>query len=187
MSIIFGMLLIIGTLILGILFWAVVKAKGMVTGTLKNPQTLNGFVSTLFEERFFDKQAEEVSETSQMWNAVLSRSGGYAVVINMEFNSSIISFNKPRNIFLILLLLIVIIQYFYLPITYLFISVIAFFILYIVPLSESGARRAIHEVAAISWLMFQWNKHNHEEAKAFSENNDTFKNIHSVIVQLNQG
>jgi hypothetical protein len=185
MSIIFGILLIIGTLILAILFWAVVKAKGMVTGTLKNPQTLNGFISTLFEDRFFDKQAEEVSETSQMWNAVLSRNGGYAVVIKMEFNSSMISFKKPRNILLIIMVIIGLIEYFYLPIIYLFISVITFFILYLVPLSESGERRAIHEVAALSWLMFQWNKHDHEEAKDFAENNDTFKNLHSVIVQLN--
>jgi nitrogen fixation-related uncharacterized protein len=34
MSLLIGILLIIGTLILGNLFWAVVKAKGMVTGTL---------------------------------------------------------------------------------------------------------------------------------------------------------
>jgi len=187
MSLIFGIPLIIGTLIFGNLFWAVVKAKGMVTRTLKNPQALNCLVSALFADGFFDKEAEEVSETGQIWNdvLVLSRRGGYDVVINMEFKSSMASLNKPRNIFLIILIIIVLIEYLYLPIVYLCISVIVFCLLYLVPLSESGTRRAIHELSALSWLMFQWNKHNQEQCKQFNEKTDTFKNLHAAIVQLN--
>ena len=134
---------------------------------------------------FFDKEAEDVSETGQIWNEVLSRNGGYEVVINMEFGSSMTSFNKPRNIFLSLLVLIGVLEYLNLPTIYLLISVIVFFLLYLVPLPESGAKRAIHELSAISWLMFQWNKCNQEECKQFPEKTDTFKNLHCAIVQLN--
>jgi Reverse transcriptase (RNA-dependent DNA polymerase) len=111
----------------------------------------NGLVSALFADGFFDKKAEGVSETGQIWNEILSRNGGYEFVINMEFGSSMTSFNKPRNIFSILLVLIGVLEYLYLPTIYLLISVIVFFLLYLVPLPESGEKRAIHELSAISW------------------------------------
>jgi|SRR5208337_1005225 len=185
MSLLFDILLIIGTLIIGSLFWAVVKAKGMVLGTLKNPQTLNGLVSALFADGFFNKKAEEVSETGPMWNEALCRKGGYGIVISMELSSSMTSFNTPRNIFLILLLLIWMLGYLYLHIIYLLISVTVFLLLYLAPLPDSGARRATHELSALSWLMFQWNKHKPEECKRFSENVKIFKNLYNAIVKLN--
>jgi hypothetical protein len=184
MSLIFGILLIFCTFILGTWFWAVTKAKGYVTGMLKTSNQLDDLVSHLFAAGFFDKKAEDVSETGGMWNVILSRGWGYDVAINMEIKGSMTSFTRPRNIFFVLILLVGVLEYLYLPLPFLAISVVLFVLLYLAPLPQSGTRRALKELSALSWLMFQFNKGNPEACKKFGETTSAVANLYAAIIQL---
>lgn len=103
MSLLFGIFLIICTFISGTVFWSLTKAKSLIARMLKTPNQLNAFVSHLFADGFFDKKAEDISATGGMWDEVLSRGGGYDVLINIEIRSSATSLNTPRNIFAVFL------------------------------------------------------------------------------------
>ena len=84
-----------------------IKAKGFITRMLKTPNQFNDFVSHLFPDGLFDKKAEDISETSSMWNVILSRGDGYDVLINVEIKSSVTSLNTPRNISAVLFLIVI--------------------------------------------------------------------------------
>ena len=161
-----------------------IKAKGFITRMLKTPNQFNDFVSHLFPDGLFDKKAEDISETSSMWNVILSRGDGYDVLINVEIKSSVTSLNTPRNISAVLFLIVIALEYLYLPLAYLMISTILFFLLYLAPLPESGTRTAIKELCIISWLMFQFNKGNPEACKKFLEKTNAVTNLYGAIVHL---
>lgn len=184
MSLIFGIFLILCTFVLGTWFWGLIKARGFVTNMLKTPNQLSAIVLHLFHDGFFDKRAEDVSETGGIWNAGLSRGLGYDVVIDLEIKSSKTSFDKPRNIIFLIILAVAACEYFYLPFVYLAISFVLFFLLYLAPLTDSGRRRAIKELSALSWLMFQFNKDNPVACKKFLEKTDAVANLYGVIVRL---
>ncbi len=184
MTIIFGIILIIAIFILGGLFWQVFKAKNLVRTMLKEPKALTNFISQLYKAGFFEKKAEEISETGKLWSEALSKKMGFPVVIGMEAKSSMRSFNTPRNIFSVLVLIIFIFGYLYLPFVYIVIAIAIFLLTSLISLSDSGFTRVFKEVSAMAWLVFQFNKSDPIGCRRFVEQAQTLKNLHNVIIQL---
>jgi hypothetical protein len=183
MVFVFGVLVVLFTFILGILFWPVAKAEYMVKSTLRNPEALKELISNLLVEGFFEKNVDEVDESGCTWNAVLARWGGYEELLNAEYNSSIASFNTPLTVIVLLLAPMVLFEFFYLPAIYFTISLLLFLVLALLPLNDAGKKRAQHELSAWCWLMFQWNKMRPEECKQFYKKTDVFKNLSDAVTQ----
>jgi hypothetical protein len=117
-------------------------------------------VSVLVDAGFFEKDAAEASDstgkashsTGKIWETLLTAGADYPTVINIEVESSSRSFKTPRNMFVVLSMIVFVIEYLFLPVIYIVISVVVFFLMSLMPLPESGARRALSELNAMEGL-----------------------------------
>ena len=185
MSMVLGLSLIIFTGYIGLLMWSTFKAKRIITGMLASPSMLNGFILALFDGKFFDKKMDEISNMAGMWSAILSKGGTYDLIINMEFASSMKSYNIYIYRFSIGLALIIIIEALSLPWIYALVSVIVAVVAYVVPLSELGKDRAYRELGVLSWLMGKFNSYDSHKCCIIYcfDNNTKFRNLYNAITR----
>jgi hypothetical protein len=192
MFLLLGIPLIFGHLVLGCLFWSVVKAKARIDGTLKDSIASDNLVSALIDAGFFDKGAAEASDltgkashsTGEVWETLLASGAGYPAVISMEAESSSRSFKTPRNAFLALSILVFVVEYLFLPGIYIVISAFVFLLMSLTPLPESGARRASSELGALSWLIFHYYRSDPGECRKSLAKSSALKNLYEAIARL---
>jgi hypothetical protein len=187
-----GIFLIFVQLILGMLFWSVVKAKARIDGILKDSIASHDLVSVLVDAGFFEKDAAEASDstgkanhsTGKIWETLLTAGADYPTAINIEVESSSRSFKTPRNMFVVLSMIVFIIENIFLPMVYIVISVVVFFLMSLMPLPESGARRALSELGALSWLVFHFYKSSPEECTKVLATSSRLKHLYEAIAGL---
>jgi hypothetical protein len=192
MFLLLGIPLIFVHLIFGVLLWSVIKAKARIDGTLKDSIASDDLISGLVEAGFFDKGAVEASDstgkanysTGKTWENLLAAGAGYQTVIDMEAESSSRSFKIPRNAFLTLSIIVFGVEYLFLPTIYLAISGALFFLMSFVPQTESGVRRALSELSALSWLVFHFYKFNPEECTKCLATSSRLKHLFEAIARL---
>lgn len=192
MALLLGMPLIFGHVILGILFWSVVKAKARIDGTLKDSIATDDLVSALIDTGLFDKGAAEGSDltgkashsTGKVWETLLASGAGYPAVIKIEMDSSSRSFDIPTYTFIALTSIVFFIECLFLPITYVIVSTMLFLIMALIPLPEPGARRALSELSALSWLVYHFYKSSPEECTTALAKSSRLKHLYEAIARL---
>jgi hypothetical protein len=192
MSLFVGAVLIFAQLVLGTLFWSVVKADTSINATLADSIIADDLVTALVSSRFFEKTASDASDptgkasasTGKIWERLLQAGAGYQKVIEIERKSSLRSFRVPRNALFVLSMIVFLIEFEFLPGIYIIVSAAAFLFAGFMPLPESGAKRAFSELGALSWLVYHFYKSDHEECARSLAVSPRLKHLYEAVARL---
>jgi hypothetical protein len=187
-----GIFLILAHLVLGFYFWALVKARGRIDKSLRDSIACDDLVSALVDREFFETEAAEASDlsgkatrsTGKVWETLLSAGADYPTIIKIEMESSSRSLYIPVYTIVALAAIAFFIEFLLLPTIYAIASFVVFLAMALMPLPEPGSRRALSELAALSWLVYRFYKSDPGEcAKALGKSGH-LKNLFEAIAGL---
>jgi hypothetical protein len=170
-------------LILSYIFWELVGAKRQIVAALRDQRTLNDLVGRLYRSKFFELKAEEANESGKAWVSALPKLG-YEKMLAIEAESSMAGFNRVRNVVGLFLLSALVLIFLYSTTILLVINLGIFFLGYIAPQSGAASKRVEKELAALSWLIYHFDRQNPEACSKMVGQTRSLTKIYAAIMTL---